>query len=626
MNAAYTGNLKELKDFNKRGILIDELSARYEKEFGVSSESQINSWKNSIPIVLESLENPRFDEIQVLIEYRLPIGEERVDMILLGGNAESKKGLVIELKQWNDFKFNPESNEINIFHFKGFGHPALQVLNYFGRLKHLHSCGEEYEFKPVLFMHNLSNKRKEDFYPENFRNLELDVFTVYNESMDNFAELCDEFLLPSKLAKDESIEFSKSPYKQTLPFFDLIRDHFNEIWEGASDKLSRAGFGLTENQKDIVSKIMESMKNNEKKVFLISGKPGSGKSLLAIYLLITSLSERRSSVFVARSNRFVPLIRDCLRDNIDAVNGVVIYVDSRMGNNFIGRDNFRGVFDFVICDEAQRFRQSNIKNIMKRSPVTVFFHDEQQILNPPEEGWKKTFFEEAFHLKKDIVELKLDVAIRCRGGEDYHEWIEKLLNLEIMINPPTELKNLWENRYKLKLFDDIIEMKNYMKKIHEIDNNNVALVASFTESDGKPGRKLRVGYPLQSDFNLYKGMDIRIDWLMEPNEYRHFWLQGGSNNLANCASIYGSQGFESDYIGIIWGRDFVIRNGKWSKGELPVNYDNIDGLSLAARNDLPLYLKLIQNRYRIFLTRGMLGTFIFCEDEETREYLGGIIN
>ncbi|MCY7361548.1 MAG: DUF2075 domain-containing protein, partial [Ignavibacteria bacterium] len=98
------------------------------------------------------------------------------------------------------------------------------------------------------------------------------------------------------------------------------------------------------------------------------------------------------------------------------------------------------------------------------------------------------------------------------------------------------------------------------------------------------------------------------------------------NNLANCASIYGSQGFESDYIGIIWGRDFVIRNGKWSKGELPVNYDNIDGLSLAARNDLPLYLKLIQNRYRIFLTRGMLGTFIFCEDEETREYLGGIIN
>ncbi|WP_156770007.1 DNA/RNA helicase domain-containing protein [Methanocaldococcus sp. FS406-22] len=32
-------------------------------------------------------------------------------------------------------------------------------------------------------------------------------------------------------------------------------------------------------------------------------------------------------------------------------------------------------------------------------------------------------------------------------------------------------------------------------------------------------------------------------------------------------------------------------------------------------------MKLLVNRYRIFLTRGIKGTYVFCEDEETRKFL-----
>ena len=280
--------------------------------------------------------------------------------------------------------------------------------------------------------------------------------------------------------------------------------------------------------------------------------------------------------------------------------------------------------DFVISDEAQRFRKNNIRNIMKRAPVVVFFYDDQQILNPPEEGWRKVFLEEAFHLKKDLVELNLDAAVRCRGGEDYHEWIESLLNLNTL-SPSQELIKRWADRYKFIIFNDIVAMRDSMKDIYGAEKNNVALVASFTESDGRPGNKTRVGYPLQSGFEIYKGMNIHIEWLMEQNEYRHFWLEGGSNMLTHCASIYGSQGFESDYIGVIWGRDFVIRNGKWNVGDCSIIYDNIDGLQTSCRNNPDLCLKLLQNRYRIFLTRGMLGTFIYCEDEETKNYLMNLI-
>ena len=49
--------------------------------------------------------------------------------------------------------------------------------------------------------------------------------------------------------------------------------------------------------------------------------------------------------------------------------------------------------------------------------------------------------------------------------------------------------------------------------------------------------------------------------------------------------------------------------------------DNIDGLKRSISTKPGLVLKLLQNRYRIFLTRGMLGTIIFCEDHETGEYV-----
>ncbi len=105
-------------------------------------------------------------------------------------------------------------------------------------------------------------------------------------------------------------------------------------------------------------------------------------------------------------------------------------------------------------------------------------------------------------------------------------------------------------------------------------------------------------------------------------------VNGDSNKLEKCASIYGCQGFEADYIGLIWGRDFVIRNGKWQLGD--GCEDNIGSPSIkriiieAKAGDIlkqKLAFKLLRNRYRIFLTRGMKGTFIFFEDDETRDFV-----
>ncbi len=110
---------------------------------------------------------------------------------------------------------------------------------------------------------------------------------------------------------------------------------------------------------------------------------------------------------------------------------------------------------------------------------------------------------------------------------------------------------------------------------------------------------------------------------MTKSEYVNFWVRGKSNFLDQIASIYGAQGFESDYVGIIWGRDLLFRDNKWVLGDPNHCYDTIDGLVSRGRNKTWCQdaMTLLKNRYRIFLSRGIKGTFIFCEDEETAEYL-----
>ena len=83
----------------------------------------------------------------------------------------------------------------------------------------------------------------------------------------------------------------------------------------------------------------------------------------------------------------------------------------------------------------------------------------------------------------------------------------------------------------------------------------VALIAAFTESPGDFShsdsiKNLRIGYPLYSGFDIYKDFNKKIYWLMDPKkDYVPFWVGGESNRLENCASIYGCQGFETDYAG-----------------------------------------------------------------------------
>lgn len=189
-----------------------------------------------------------------------------------------------------------------------------------------------------------------------------------------------------------------------------------------------------------------------------------------------------------------------------------------------------------------------------------------------------------------------------------------------------------QKHYQFEISPTIDSLLSRLIRIRQQDpTKKVALVAAFTESPGSMAsggspENLRVGYPLSSGWDYYRDQGVELRWLMKPSEYVSFWMRGKSNELDRTSSIYGAQGFEADYVGIIWGRDFVVRDGQWTLGDPAVCFDTIDGLVVRRRGGTPKWsseaLELVKNRYRIFLTRGIHGSCVFFEDAATRHFAG----
>ncbi|MDW7983447.1 MAG: DUF2075 domain-containing protein [Acidobacteriota bacterium] len=404
--------------------------------------------------------------------------------------------------------------------------------------------------------------------------------------------------------------------------------------------LCGSGWGPSEEQSLLIEEILEAAREGRKVCFLIQGEPGSGKTYVALLTLLRALNDSslpgkgNRAVLGYRNNRLLNTLRRVFRECAPGLDVPIWFYAPPGGKGLAVGDPQSETFErfcVVLCDEAQRLSRDNIQVILHRGPVVAFFYDERQILNEEEEGRTENFKKEAERLGFEVKEWNLQGIYRVLGGRAYHDFVERLLTEPRSARLPANMP------YEFRVFSDIREMLDALRRKAQ-KGWKVALVAAFTEAPGdrekptgKTPKNLRIGYPLYSGFERYKGLGLDIYWLMdERDQYPRFWYGGESNQLTHCASIYGCQGFEADYVGVVWGRDLVWRGEDWDLGEAcedTVGYKkrSLKQLMEEARNGdreaRKLARTLLINRYRIFLTRGILGTFVYREDDETLEFL-----
>ena len=369
---------------------------------------------------------------------------------------------------------------------------------------------------------------------------------------------------------------------------------------------------LREDQVHVANVIVRSLKQDKPVTHIVNGAPGTGKTILALYLLkhLRELEkmEGKSIALV------VPMagLRATLKK-------VVRRIPSLGADSVIGpSDLAKKKYDIVIVDEAHRLsRRVNITNypgydavnkklglpkeatqldwVMRASTKQVLLYDAKQTVIPRD-------VRAADFAKLKATHHELVSQMRVEGGSDYLAFVDDLLSLK----KPTDFDR---TKYDFKIFSDIQEMVDAIKK-KNTEHSLARLVAGYAWS-----------------WRTHRGAakyDIEIDGVgLTWNSVTSDWVNS-KNAINEVGCIHTIQGYDLNYTGVIIGPELSYdeKTNKIVVDE--TKYLDFNGRrSITEPEELQNY---IINIYKTLLTRGILGTYIYVNDPALRRKFKELTN
>lgn len=601
---------KEFFNYIKSNTISNKVYDAYKETFNKKTKlSQIKSWANSLPFLCYLIEALP-DDTGITIEYAIPLTSKRIDVVISGFNIFHKPVIaLLELKQWESAQ--KVQDQIAIVRTrigkttKNTLHPAYQVLGYKELLKNYNINIEKLkiEILPFVYLHNYDLKINDDILDKKYK-------SYYEKALmfgkNNKEEL--KYILENNICFGDNLKIIKmidgSEVKPTKKLANVI---YNMT-------CGKKEFHLLDEQKEIAEKInmivKDTYENNTKKVIIIKGGPGTGKSVLAINALGSLLNKGLIGAYVSKN--MAP--RNVYKSIIMNTN-----VEFSINELFKGSGSFyldiSNKYDFLLIDEAHRLQEKSgmhydkgenqIKEIINATRTSIFFIDEKQIITLRDIGTIDNIKRYAKEAQAEIIELELFSQFRCNGSDNYLEFVDNLL-----------YKNKITNKFSFdfKVIDSPLELRNLIKLKNT--NNNARLVAGFCwkrlgqEADNQDYYDIKIG-EFEASWNLKHG---------EP-----FAIRESAINEVGC--VHNVQGLEFDYIGVIIGPDLRYENGKIiTDYKKRANTEkSLYGLYVLMKKDKNHYEKaadsIIRNTYRVLLTRGIKGCYVYACDEALQQYL-----
>ena len=401
---------------------------------------------------------------------------------------------------------------------------------------------------------------------------------------------------------------------------------------------------------EILDGLLTDLERGEPSTSVIQGDPGTGKTIIAIYLMkllrdIQLSQEGESfdsdSIF---SDYFVEGNRDLiadlkvglvvpqqsLRSTIKKVFNKTPSLTPGMVLSPFDLSPSEEPYDLLIVDEAHRLSQranqpsgpqnkkyreitealfgldnltiTQLDWVRASSKYQILLVDAEQSVRPAD-------------LPKDLVGslilrsqvekkfYRLHSQMRVRGGTDYIKYIRKILSSEPPVLTPIE-------NYDFRFYDDVRDMHEAIR-MRETEMQLARLVAGFAWP-----------WKTKTDPNAF---DIDIDGhRLRWNQTQTDWINSRSS-IDEVGSIHTVQGYDLNYAGVIIGPDlrfdlntqsivvdrasYFDKKGKENNPKLGLVYTDSD------------LLRYITNIYAVLMTRGVHGTYVYVHDKALREYL-----
>ena len=583
-----------------------------------TSESEFQSWRNSMMYMNNALTQADIaKDAGVAIEFQIPLSSKRVDFILSGRNPSSKDTCVIvELKQWSEIEATEKSSIVKTRVGRGvreMTHPSYQAWTYAAFIEDFNVEVQDSGIGlfPCCYLHNCVDSEgvKSDFYKSDIAN--APVF-VRNENQE-FAQ----FLRQHIEYGDDSKIIQRINDSELKPRKYLI-DHLVSLLNGNPE------FNLIDEQKIVYETALhlaDKAKSGRKQVLLVDGGPGTGKSVVAVNLLVELTRQELVAQYVTRNTAPREVFQSKLTGS---------FTKTSISNLFKGAGSYveprENPLDALIVDEAHRLSrksgvfghlgENQIKEIIRAANFSVFFIDEDQKVILNDIGTREEILEWASKFSADTTELVLESQSRCNGSDGYLSWINHALQLRETANPTLEGID-----YDFKVFDNPNELRSEIVNLNNTENH-ARMVAGYcwdwkSKNDASLMDVAIPEYSFEMQWNLNSDGSL---WILKPE------------SIDQIGCIHTCQGLELDYVGVIVGPDFVVRNGEVITDAKERSKDDrsIKGFKKMLQENPEATRtqadEIIKNTYRTLMTRGQKGCYLYCVDQETNEYFKKFVN
>lgn len=605
-----------LDDSFKRDIeaVVTESYAR--RTGGTVSASEVRSWKESLQQMAKALND---DEIPgdagVAIEYRIPATAKRVDFILTGLGADQRaRVIIVELKQWSEAK-RTDKDGIVIARRGGQAgdvegpHPSYQAWSYAMLLEGFNEAVYDggMALQPCAYLHNYP---RDNVIDHAFYAPYIDKAPLFLKGEEERARL--QRFIKQHVKHGDSKNLIYQIENGRIRPSKMLADSLLKMLKGNPE------FVLIDDQKLVYETAIAAAKAataDKKRVVLVKGGPGTGKSVVAINLLVALTKLGLLCQYVSKNAAPRAVYETKLKG---------VKTKTEISNLFSGSGAFTGAdpncFDVLIVDEAHRLNEKSglygnlgenqIKEVLSAAKCCVVFVDDDQQVTLRDIGHSEEIRKWAKTLKMPVTELELASQFRCNGSDGYLAWLDHTLGIR-----PTANETLGADEFDFRVLDspqavhDLITEKNRA-------NNKSRVVAGYCWK--WPSKKKRAAFDIEIPEHGY-----RRRWNITTESTP--WIIG-PKSVEEVGCIHTCQGLELDFVGVIVGPDLIVRNGqvvcrpehrassdqsirgykKWSKA---------DPVAAKERAD-----RIIKNTYRTLMTRGMKGCYVYCTDAETAEY------
>jgi DUF2075 family protein len=667
--------VSEFIGLSKSHELAGILQTNFLAKFGRNPSSQeVTSWNNSLAALGTVLEEAKLRDAHIIfLELQMPLSSARCDVLLVGreqgqpddNNTPGKSNaIVIELKQWEHVAPSAIRDSVAVGN-KNLSHPSAQARSYANYLKYYHEAftgeqiGQALQISGCSYLHNMTEAKSIRILkdPAMFGTLprEYPVFSGLAEDRQKFKNY-----LAEKVGGGEGQQLAeaiiKGGIKPSTKLLDVVAHAVEHNFE----------WNLLEEQlqvfNTIVSLVEAARQTSEKYVVVVRGGPGTGKSVLAIQLLAYAARQHWKVGHATGTKAFQTVLQGKTEHFADQ------YLKNIFNVKYKSHLPIKELFttfakvaelgarkenelDLVIGDEAHRlwdFRRNKYSNInrklsetpmieelVKASRVTALFLDDNQAVRADEIGSVEYILEHTKRLGIKCELVDLNVQFRCSGSQSYMDWVDYALGF------PVEGRSnfmAWKeyDEYDFRIMDSMQQMQHELDRLKE-QQHRCRFVAGFcwkwSEIQGNGGLVHDIKDPRFGGWSapwIEKG-----DQYAAPLDSRYYKWATDEDYYSQVGSIYSVQGFEFDYIGLIVGEDLIWRgstegkqkdqlsSSKDWKAELSKNKDANFTRDLKSSGADPV--EKLRNIYRVLLTRGMRGTFVYFLDAQTRRYFEALI-